>query len=130
MKIKAGLTFLINQDQDSTLEITDMDAGITFIQIKLSPEQVVQALSRLSYTRVEAEVMNLEAVGKIMETKNFEFPLPEKIYGQAGKQLAVTEVKRVCPEGWTPDLHFNSQNTFFEKDGKSWARTIIRRWVK
>ena len=43
--------------------------------------------------------------------------------------IEIQEIKKECPDGWTPDLHFSSQDSFFHKDYELWARTKIRRWV-
>lgn len=45
------------------------------------------------------------------------------------KKAAADIADRVCPDGWIADHYFNSQNSFYYKDGQTWARTTIRRWV-
>ena len=32
-------------------------------------------------------------------------------------------------DGWIADGYFHSQNSFFEKDKKKYARDVIRRWI-
>jgi hypothetical protein len=70
-------------------------------------------------------VIGLEKIGKRHQHKTFEFPIP---VGR-NKIKAREIVSSICPEGWVPDKEFNSQDSFFIKDGEYWARTIIRRWV-
>lgn len=130
MKIRdARITFLVSAE-GTTIELHDADASITFAVIKLTPAQLSKALSRLAYTECEVEVRSLELVGTRMENKKHEFPLTPKCgdYGQQ-KEEAVLEAIRTCPEGWAPDLSFNSRDSTFSKDGKYYGQTTIRRWV-
>lgn len=30
---------------------------------------------------------------------------------------------------WIPDAYFSSRNSYYSKNGKTYARTIIRRWI-
>lgn len=67
--------------------------------------------------------------GKKLETRNFEFELPEHNYNN---RLEITRetVKKVVPDGWTPDMSFSSRESFFTRDKKEYARTTLRRWVE
>lgn len=57
------------------------------------------------------------------------FELPEANYMNR-KEVAIETIKTVCPDGWTPDLYFGSQNSFFRENGKEYARVTIRRWIE
>jgi hypothetical protein len=75
-------------------------------------------------------VFGLDRVGKEMEMKPFEFEIDSgSNYEQKNTEKARVEVDRVCPEGWSPDHYFNSKDSFFIKDDKVFARTMLRRWV-
>jgi len=128
MKINAKVTVLFDRD-GLRIEVYDQDSCTQFLNLQLSPEQTCDALSRLAHTECqEAEVMNLDRVGKVREVRGLEFPYLSSV-GHRNREAAIEECKRICPEGWTPMLSFNSQNTFFEVDGFQWARTSICRWV-
>ncbi len=128
MELKQGqITFLFDEE-GAYLEIKDQLANMTFVRIKLNEKQVCQMLSRLSNTECQKiEVFGLNKVGKEHENKTFEFELSKHDYMEA-KQCALETIKDVCPDGWISDGYFNSRDSFFEKDGKKYARVCIRRW--
>ena len=73
MKIKDGrITILVSKEQ-TRIEIKDNDASITFVRIEITPVQLSQALSRLSFVRCDMEVVGLDKIGKKMENKDFKF---------------------------------------------------------
>jgi hypothetical protein len=133
MKIKAQITITATYDDAINIVVGDRASSIRFLDMTMTREQFINAtMNRLGNTNVErAELRDLDLVGKKMEIEHFEFPLPlheERSYGN--EELAIETVKKLCPEGWTPDLYFSSQDSFFYKfDGSCWARAIIRRWV-
>lgn len=138
MKLKDGrITILIDQ-MVTRIELYDSDSGLTFAEIKLTPEQLSTALSRLSMTPCEITLVdNMDLVGKKLEVKTHSFVLPfnpsmpswekysdEELYDLAVKSLGDN------PDGWIPDKYFSSQNTFFtNSDGVKMCRVNIRRWV-
>jgi len=129
VNIQAKLTLLVSGDH-VTIEVHDETAAVKFLTLELTAEQFCAALGRLARVPCQsAKVTELDLVGKRHECKTFEFPLPDGA-GWRDKEAATAEVRRVCPEGWGPDIYFNSQNSFFDRDGKRWAQTIIRRWVE
>ena len=129
MKIEGKISIFIGRDS-TTIEIYDTNANIKFCQIELTPEQLSSALSRLSYTECKSvHVMSLDKVGKKHEHKTMEFELPRDVSFKSRHSVANIVSLNVCPEGWTPDNYFGSQDSFFQKDGKQYARCIIRRYV-
>lgn len=131
MRVNAEVSVMFGND-GLKIEVYDADAGIQFLELRLNQEQTCEALSRLGNTSCEyAEVWGLECVGKTQEHEMFEFQLPILTeYCTLRKGVAIAEVDRVCPPGWTADHYFGSQSSFFTKDGNPWARTTIRRWVE
>jgi len=128
MKLKGQITFLINRES-TTIEVHDDDACTTFVSITLTPEQLSAILSRQSMVECELDVRGIEKVGKKHECRNFEF---EVTYSKDDKDLSVACEEALFKEGlyeWVSDNYYHSQNTFFKKDGKQYARTTIRRWV-
>ena len=128
MKLKGQLTLLFNQD-GMHIEIRDPASGKTFISLELDAKQTCQALSRLGHTHCEMKVHDLDKVGLTKEWKPWEFPCGGNVWDQ-GKHHIRKKACDLCPEGWEPDLGFNSQGSFFTKGDVPWARTTIRRWVK
>ena len=77
-------------------------------------------------------MFGLDKVGKKMEYKSVEFKVMnhESYDTKLLKRRAREAAKEIYGDSeWTPDLHFNSQDSFFTKDGEEWTRTIVRRWV-
>jgi len=127
MKLEDGRITTLFNDDGLTIELHDSKANTQFAKIKLTPTQVTKAFSRLGYVECSIELFGLERVGLKHENKKFEFILPVISYTEEKKIAKELVIKR-CPKGWVPDLFFNSQDSFFDKDGKRWARTTIRRW--
>lgn len=129
MKINAKVTILFDRDGMS-IDVRDGDAAISFLRLRLDPVQACSAMGQLAYTHATlAEVRGLDCVGKKMENQTLAFPLPPEADYPNQKKLAAAAAEAHCPEGWTHDNYFGSQESFFQKDGKPWARVTIRRWV-
>jgi uncharacterized protein YqgQ len=128
MKLKGQISILISADH-TIIEVSDKDASIQFLQIELTPEQLSRALSRQAYVECGLSLNKLDCIGKKHESKSFEFEISEDManssYSNELREIATKQLS----EGWIPDRHFASQNTFFTKDGKQYARCTIRRWV-
>jgi hypothetical protein len=126
---EAAITFLVGRDRIS-LEVHDMVSREYVCKIEMNPEQLASALGRLGYTPVEScWVGDAEKFNKTMEIDRIEFPLPAGTDYRNRKQAAKAMAFNHCPNGWEPDLWFNSRNSFKTVDGTEWARTSIRRWV-
>jgi len=129
MELKdARITILVG-DEETTIEVHDALAGVTILKATLNAGQFCQALSRLARTECKAEVFDLNRVGKRKITEKLEFPLPLPVEHGLKKELAKKEAIRICPAGWEPSTYFSSQNSFFEFDGREWARTFMVKWV-
>lgn len=129
MKIKGQISMFFDEN-GLRMELRDKNAITTFAEIVLNKEETCSALARHGYTPCEIEVRNLERIGRKHEHKTFEFEIPTlKIPYNLRENTIIALAKKHCPNGWIPDLYFSSQDSFFNKDGKSWARTTIRRWI-
>ncbi len=131
MRINAKVTILCG-DNGVTIEVQDDDANTNFLKLTLSPEQWCTALGRLAFVSCEeCEVAGLDHVGLVHESKSWTFSLPEDTdaYDKNRESMARHEADMKCPVGWKPDTCYKSRDSFFQKDGKFWARTRIRRWV-
>lgn len=121
-----------DDDDGKIVIIVHDDASSTpFLELTMTFEQFVNAaMNRMGYTQVaSATLHNIERVGKKLETRNFEFELPDHRFDKR-VEIARETVKKVIPDGWTPDMGFSSQGSFFTRDEKPYARTTIRRWVE
>lgn len=127
MKLEGRLTLLFD---DAGMEITIEDelSSTSFVKARLDAKATCQVLSRLACVNCELDVQGLDHIGKRMEHKSFEFEIPHPGYSM-NKDDICTLALSVCPAGWESDLYFGSQNSFFERDGKEFARMRIRRWV-
>lgn len=131
MKItNARITILVGSDK-TTIELIDMDANITFVKVELTPKQLSEALSRIAHTECDINVFGLDNIGKTMVNKRHEFEIPTGIrFGNADFKETLSElIKETLPDGWISDNYFNSQDTFFKRDGKEYAQTTIRQWI-
>ena len=71
----------------------------------------------------------MKKIGKKHENKYFEF---EIAYSKSKEDLTLACNEALFQQGmheWEADNYYGSQNSFFSKDGKDYARVVIRRWV-
>lgn len=132
MSISIARVHSADDDDQGCMEVRIFDESSSkrFVTVRISLKDFCNCITGLYNVPCVGEVNGLDKIGKTMEHKDFTFPLgKKKIYGDEGKKIAIKACEKHCPEGWIFEKHFNSQNSFFEKDGKDWARTIIRRWV-
>jgi hypothetical protein len=109
------------------LVLEGRESGLRIAEVSIDPDNFLNMLGGLCNVSGSAEFYSPDKIGLTQEHKKFEFLLPEHNYRNK-EQVAQGELKRVCPEGWEPDEHFNSQGSFFEKGDEKWARITIRRW--
>lgn len=131
MKLENGKIDLFVNENGVTLNVYDTPSSIRFLTIKMTSEQFCAALGRLSYAPVlSIEIDGLDKIGKKMEIDELIFPLDMgKDRYNDRENKAIEQSKKHIPEGWVSDDYFRSQNSFFTKDGKDFARVTIRRWV-
>ena len=123
--VSKGKISILFSEHGLRIDIRDDVSSTMFAQIHLNQKQACQALSRLASTECEIETFGLDRVGKKMEMDRLSFPVPDR-----DKETAKKLVHRHCPDGWTPDLHFNSQDSFSGYDDNIAAHCTIRRWVE
>lgn len=130
-EIEANITITATYDDAINITVQDKASATRFLEMTMTREQWVNAsMNRLGCTNVEkVKVHNLDRVGKTMEMNDLTFEMPDKFPDCHNDKIAQERAKQACPTGWTTDLSFSSQGSFFTKDGKSFARTTIRRWV-
>lgn len=135
MKLEGRITFLIQHDR-TILEIEDDNASTTFLKAELTPEQTIDILSHRGKVECKLDVRGLDKVGKKHENKDFVFEIPKDLLGvsfhsEKLEELKIHAQKLLDEQGddWVSDGYFNSQNSFFTKDKKEYARVTIRRWI-
>lgn len=125
-QLKGKISLRFDRDRGMTIELEDVNSRIEFLEIAVSKEDVAAVMSNLACVDCEFKLRAEELVGKYHHHKRFEFEMPDGATYDNRKQLAYDAAKRVCPEGWKPDNYFSSQDSFFTKNGKEFARCIIR----
>jgi len=129
VQFDADVTMQIGKE-GLTIQIEDRNAGTRICEVKLGPEEACAALgSHASCKAQKATAYGLHLIGKYQIMDDFVFEMPEHDWRNS-QEVAAEKAKRICPDGWMPDLYFNSQNSFFvDDDGKTMARTYMRMWV-
>jgi hypothetical protein len=132
-KFKAQISILASYDDLIKITISDKDASLDIIELNLTREQFINAtMNRLSNTDVISSVAyGIENLGKTLEMDTLAFEIPPGLLRSKSVDKTLQNLAlKSTPEGWYPDMIFNSKNSFFStKDGKHYARTTIRRWV-
>ena len=130
METKVKLTFLVDSDSTS-IYVEDLSSGIRFLEMKLSPKQLSQILSRQACVEVNAFTKRLDLVGKTHECKRFNFEIPESLYSYNNRDVEKLKelADNLLSDGWESDLYFGSKDSFYQKDGKFYARAIIKRYI-
>lgn len=134
--LEGGLSITYHRDHKDmsviTLRIEDADANAIIAEIKLSAEEFCKcALGNLHSLKCNVDVFDLDNIGKQHINETMEFPIPKEAtaYGERNGQMLKDLADEACPDGWTPDYYFNSQNSFTRRDGQDYARCTIRTWV-
>lgn len=136
MKLENGKITILISEEGTTIELHDRNASITFARITLTPKGLSAALSRRAYVDCDMQLHALDKIGKEHECKGFSFEIPEALYNDykardknATHQIALRALEDAGMSDWTPDSYYGGQDSFYTKDGKHYAKAIIRRWV-
>ncbi len=124
----AKISFYVNRES-TKIEIHDADSNTAIVVVNLTPEELSACLSRQGYVSCKCITGNLDRVGKTHENKKFEF---EITYSKSQQDLELACNEALFSLGmheWVSDQYYKSQDSFFKKDGKEYARVIIRRWI-
>jgi hypothetical protein len=121
-------TMLFSED-GMEISVKDNKSASLIMKLNLTPDQVMKVLSRLVVVECRGEICNLDKINKTHEHKYYEFEVGEEMYYRDNQEQLKELALMSCPKGWAPDLRFNSQNSFFLKNGKYFARDTCRRWT-
>ncbi len=128
--IDPNITILVSKDW-AEIEIRDSESFCTFVKIKMTAEQFTAAIWRLGNVECEWEVYNLDKIGKKQENEYIVFEIPEKLSSKDTIELIKLCSLAMVEQGyawWQSDNYYESQNSFFNKDWKRYARCTIRKW--
>lgn len=129
-EINGKITLLLNSE-GLHLELYDADSNIKFVEVRLNQEQTCQALSRLAYTDCQKmTINNLEYVGKTRISEPLVFEIDDVGFSDR-KEIAKQKAIELCGDEWTPDLYFDSQNSFsFNHETQKYTcRTRKMKWI-
>lgn len=133
MKHKAALTIsrpsYSNGKQKISISVEDVDAVIDFLEIEIDLDEFARCITGLGMAKCEMEVRGLKNVGKKRESMDIVFEMPDVDYNKK-LETAQRLAKEAAPEGWESSVYFGSQDSFFTKDGKQYARTRASRCVE
>ena len=110
--------------------VKDDESEITFVEIKLEPATLALVLSGLGSQPCKITTRGLEHVGKVQERQSIEFESPKNKDVAKANAEAELEKRGLAVGGWILADSFNSQSSFFQKDGRPHARCTIHRWVE
>lgn len=137
IKIEKGrITVSSREDENykNFVYISLVDAESThapFVEVKISADNFVKALGRLGNVECCIMLNRLDRVGKILKLDKLEIEVTKDIYynRDKNKNLLKNIVNIACPNGWEPDLYFDSKDSLFIKDNKYYVRVTIRQWL-
>ena len=112
--------------------IEDADSRIEFVHLELDLASFMRALTGLAYVECDMETNGLEHVGKLCERKELIVEMPDEAdHSRLNRvRIAYGRAKQKAPEGYTVSSCFGSQDSFFRKDDRNYARTTMTRWVE
>lgn len=132
MKHKARLTISRPSCSDGKkvilIQVEDEEAKIRFLELEIGLEEFSEVIVGRRSMECDMLVRGIENVGKVIETKWIEFEVSDCEWRDR-ENMASKLADETAPEGWVASHYFGSQGSFFTKDGKSYARTTISRWV-
>jgi hypothetical protein len=116
------------------IEIKDKKSRLPVAIIELTYEQfglIISGRDTWIKDGVPATLFQSDNHGKNAINKTFEFEIPFDCTYENRKKITCDTVLKVCPDGWYPDLNFNSRDSFRVdyENNKHYAKTTIRSYV-
>lgn len=128
MKVDGRISILVG-DETTVIHVEDENANTRFLELTISNAEFTRALGRSAHLPCDLNIRGLDNIGKTHENKTHEFELPDGTNWKNREEVAIATAKGLDLGDWIPEPYFRSQNSFFIKDGKDWARCTIRRYV-
>jgi len=132
MKANCSIGKCNGDDQPVYIEIIDEDSRAR-IRLELNHLDFTNMMTGLNCVPCEMTIRGQENIGLVMERKEIEFEVSGD-YHYRKEEAAETLAHLLCfddeYEGWSSTERFESQGSFFKRDGKGFAHAIIQRWIK
>ncbi len=129
MKLTGRLTMLVGHE-GTTIEIADDSSGATFVELKLTNDQLAAILSRQGMVKCDMVVVNTDKIGKRLEVSNICFKIDPDLANSKHADKLHEIATGLLTDGWMADKYFASQTSFTKQDGIQYAACTIRRWVE
>ena len=130
IKVSASISRIqAHEGQYISIRITDDESLVLLCELKLTLEEFARLMFNESVSGINAVLGDTTKLGKVRESKTFEFKVCDCGGYYYSKDKAIKEGLKACPEGWEMSTYFGSQESIFTKDGDTWARTKIYRWI-
>jgi hypothetical protein len=118
-----------NEEGYISITIEDKPSRCRVLEVTLDLKTFAECVTGLGSRSCALKVQNVfDKIGRKMEHRTFEVEVPTTAY-ENRERVASEIIERQCPEGWEPVFYFGSRDSFFTKDGKSYVKTTIRRWL-
>ena len=119
MQFKGTLHVSTRDGKNVIITVQDQNFA-EFLELRLTYRDFVKAIAS-SVVKANVSLDKLDIVGKEVSVETLEFPC-------AHRKLAPELAQQHCPEGWIVYDSFNSQGSFFTRDGVNMARCTIRKY--
>ena len=133
LKGKIDITRPSRYDGKDVISITlkDDSSLVRFLEIELSPETMMMALTGLSGQEVEFKVRNLELVGKKRLYEPGTVDIPRSVIGNIYSKDEIRKylVENCQREGWVLDPSIDTQSSVRHLDGAIRVNFAYRRYI-
>lgn len=114
-----------NWDDYVCLNLECNNSWTQFVEVRIKHEDFCRALMGRGDTHIEFHTRGLDKIGlfRVQETITFELPEDVDRWDDEGVKKLNELAQTAAGDGWIASTYFGSQNSFFRKDGKEYART-------
>lgn len=131
MKLKGSITISYPSNGTVRFQVRDETSRQTFLEIELSYEEFAKSLSSLAERPMTFNIHDSERIGKVKHTEDIEVEVPnnhDRDISRKHVQKFVSKKIKETGKPWIADLALSSQNSFFHKDERKFARTTMSYW--
>ena len=132
MKANCSMGKCSGDDQPIYIEFID-EASRARIKVEIQPIDFANMMTGLHNVPCEMTIRGKENIGLVMMHKTIEFEVSDTLRDrkeEAADELLMLLTFEKEHWGWSSTERFDSKRSFFERDGKRFARAVIRRWVE
>ena len=130
VNIKGSISISRTSDGLIRFQIKDRDAGVKFIEFRMTGEDFGQCITGLSEVEIDAEIKGLDIIGKkkIFERRSIEYPFPVD-YVNGGKKYRQWLEENAQEEGWIVDTSLNKQGAIYSDKDKVILNYVVFKYV-